>query len=92
MKKRILTFVLKTFFKDNNGYIDLSDLDFRGYNVSFSLVKADYISNSDQQAKTISNGGQESKYIFNDYQKADSISNKHQESIVIDNDNQKLKK
>jgi len=69
MKKRILTFIIKTFFKDKDGHIDLSDLDFTGFYVFFSGVKAEKIYNGFQQANFISNRNQQAKDINNDHQK-----------------------
>jgi len=103
MKKRILTFIIKTFFKDNNGNIDLNDLDFRGFNVYIKKLKANninnveqeavfYIYNIEQKAKLISNGWQKAEDILNDYQEAKSIDNKFQQADSINKTGQKFKK
>jgi len=113
MKKRILTFVLKTFFKeeflrqklskkeleillkhqlDKSGDINLTNLNLKGFDVYLDDLKADYINNSFQEAKSIDNIFQKADNIYNKGQQADNIINAEQEAKSIDNKNQKQKK
>ena len=101
MKKIILTFIIKTFFKDKDGRIDLSDLDLTGFDVFFSglkankiyngFQKADFISNLNQVAIVISNKSQKSKKTYNSWQQSNKIDNEFQEAFFIRNKNQKIK-
>lgn len=73
--------------------IDLSNIDFEGYDVSLSGLKADNICNGHQVAKhSINNREQTGKDIFNSLQKAkNTIANDIQKADVIYNGNQAAK-
>ena len=91
-KEKIKDFILKNCV-DSFGFIDLSDLDFSGYVVDLSNIKAESISNVGQKAKNcISNNHQEASTIKNFKQRADFIYNAEQESSEITNSRQEADK
>ena len=91
MKKRILIFVLKTFFKNRFGNIDLSRLDLKGLNIDLSRIEAKNIYNNHQQAERIFNDYQNAKKISNYFQTAKIyIDDSFKQAKSIENDNQKL--
>ena len=79
-KEKIKDFILKNCIINNN-VIDLSDLDFSGYRIILTNIKADYIYNDSQKAKySIYNTHQTAKVgIYNHLQDG---------GIFIENDNQ----
>ena len=70
--------IIKHFFTNKFGNIDLSKLDFRGLTVFLEELKAYKIFNIYQQAE----------FIFNYHQKANSVNNKWQQAKYIDNEQQ----
>ena len=72
-------------------FIDLSDLDLKGFNIELNGLEAENIFNYNQKAKRIFNHNQKAERISNNRQQAKFINNRLQEAKRIDNDNQKLK-
>ena len=58
---------------DKDGYIDLSGLDFSGYEVDISRMKAEIIHQDCQMATEISQDCQKADYIYQDNHKANTV-------------------
>ena len=85
--------IIKRFYTDKAGNINLSYLNLKGCNVYLSGIEAEYINNVSQKAKEIFNQNQQAeKYIANGYQRSNEIYNCSQKAKYISNKNQKLKK
>jgi len=72
--------IIKRFYTDKSGDINLMNLNLKGCDVYLSGIEANLISNVSQKAKE----------IFNQDQIADDIYNGRQQAKIIDNKGQKL--
>ena len=89
-KTQIKNWILKNCINDD-GYVDLSNIDFEDIGIDLSKIKAKFICNNFQEAKNeIYNAFQEGYEIYNGYQKAfNEIYNGYQKSKLINNWHQK---
>ena len=79
-KTQIKNWILKNCINDD-GYVDLSNLDFEDIGIDLSEIRAKVISNNFQEAYEIYNTHQKAKNeIYNGYQKSKLINNWHQEA------------
>ena len=83
--------ILLKYFGDEDGDIDLSDIDFGNKVVYNTGQKANVIYNYYQKARLIDNYYQEADEIDNGNQKAKKIYNNDQQAYEINNSSQAIK-